>query len=153
MAQTSGDIEGFLVLINLIEYIFTQHTQNFFIAQATLHIVFYMTPLMIQIFYEDYTRVIWCNILCIIVQLMFFSIELIQMHDAGLEYFQDIWNLIDLPLFLISLVYHIFKLADPGARYFPNEDISNTNVQEPLKQSIMIIFSIFLVMLAFLKIM
>lgn len=125
MAQTSGEIEGFLVLINLIEYIFEQHTRNYFMAQATLHIVFYMTPLMIQIFYEEYTRVVWCNSLCIIVQLMFFSIELIQMEDAGLEYFQEIWNLVDLPLFLISLVYHILKLTDPGASYFPNEDATD----------------------------
>jgi len=65
----------------------------------------------------------WMQISCLLTQLLFFGIEIIQFKEVGREYFFDFWNIFDFSQFifyclLIGLINFDSKLDDTGIHQF-----------------------------------
>ena len=51
--------------------------------------------------------------ICLVCQIVFFGIELIQLKHLGLEYFMG-WNIIDFSQFWLYIFYYYAKFGDAG---------------------------------------
>ena len=67
------------VLRNVIDYQFELITFKYFLGMWALFTVTYIIPFLIQMFTENPDVILVCNIICIISQLFFFIVEMIQL--------------------------------------------------------------------------
>jgi hypothetical protein len=74
-----------------------------------LFTVTYIFPFLIQMFTENPDVILVCNIICIISQLFFFVVEMIQLKDGGSKFIEDSWNRIEVTMFVMNIVYFIIR--------------------------------------------
>ena len=90
-------------------------TRIYFYCQLTIYMLFYLTPLLYQIFMDTYNQnqVILSNIICLVTATIFFIFEIIQMKEEGVkEYFNAFFNNIDFFSFFVYLFYFCERMKN-----------------------------------------
>ena len=80
----------------------------------------FLIPFLLQlVVFRDAMSVMICIIVCMLTQLIFLGIEILQMQHRGAEYFSDGWNKLDCSLFVLFVIYFIIRMADPTMEIVP----------------------------------
>lgn len=105
---------------NIIDSIFMR-THWVIELQFLVFLFGFCLPFMIQLFYTRSAGVVvYCVLSCLITQVLFLGIEVLQMRKLGLRvYASNVWNLFDCSLFLLFCAYACMRLLDPSANVIP----------------------------------
>ena len=120
--QTRADIDNMQVVRNIIDFQFEFYTYRYFFVLWLTFLITYICPFIVQIFSDNYSVVLICNLSCLFSQLFFFYIELIQIRHDPSNYFSDPWNRVDFSTFVMNLIYlglrftHLDKCYSPMAK-------------------------------------
>ena len=104
---------------NIIDFQFDYYTYKYFVLLSQIFVVTYICPFIVQIFSDNWTLVLICNISCIFTQLFFFYVELIQIRHDPSNYFTDPWNRVDFSTFVLNLIYSVLRFSNLGECYSP----------------------------------
>jgi hypothetical protein len=78
------------------------------IALLALYFFGFCLPFITLVFSEGHELHMVMGRLCLVTQMVFFAIELVQLKNSGLEYFMG-WNLIDFAQFWTYISYYVCK--------------------------------------------
>jgi hypothetical protein len=96
----------------------------------------FVMPLVYQIYYIDsQSNQNISLMLCFITQILFFSIEVIQILEEKLDYFTSIWNIIDLTNFSIFMIYFFMRMFMQIDKYLPMHQMDIFQNNEHLELS------------------
>jgi hypothetical protein len=99
------------VFISVTDILF-RTTSVFYKAQFFLFFFGFMCPFICQIFYCEQPSTVRLTVtVCMITQILFFLLEVVQMFIKGSRYF-EFWNLVDCVLFAVFIVYYITRMAN-----------------------------------------
>jgi hypothetical protein len=80
----------------------------------------FLVPFMVQILDEaNITLVIGLNVMCLITELFFISLELLQLSKGYRIYLKDFWNYPQFFAFLLYLVYFVERMRMPDKKMIP----------------------------------
>lgn len=132
--QTHTEIEETQVLRNIIDYQFEAYTFKYFVGLVLIFLTTYLIPFLIQIFSANWGVVFACNLSCIISQMFFCTIELVQIKDGGKDYLQETWNRIEISMFFINSIYFVVRLMNLNSSFSPlySEVASDSPVYVPM---------------------
>jgi hypothetical protein len=63
--------------------------------------------------------VIILNMICLVTQVMFVGVELLQLKYKGVSYFYDVWNWLDMTILVVYVIYFFKRISDPGTLITP----------------------------------
>jgi len=110
-AKFGDDAEEQRVLIAVTDKMF-ETTSGFYRAQFYLFFFGFMIPFICQIFYcEDPAMVRLVTTVCMITQVAFFILEVVQMCVQGSAYI-EMWNMIDVFLFFMFSGYYVARMQN-----------------------------------------
>ena len=60
-----------------------------------------------------------CIFISSITQIYFFIYEMIEMSYSIQDYFESVWNCIDLPIFVVNVVYLVIRIQNIDSCFYP----------------------------------
>jgi len=101
------------VFIAVAEKLF-ETTNIFYKSQFFLFFFGFMVPFICQIFYCETASSVYITVtVCMITQVLFYLLEVVQMIVKGKRYF-EFWNLVDCLLFGVFVIYYVTRLVNNG---------------------------------------
>ena len=88
----------------IIDYQFERVTRKMMQGVFFLYAIFFVSPYVITLVSDNPTLVMQVYKICFMPQILLLCIEVVQLYENGLEYFQSAWNIIDLSQIIIFQV-------------------------------------------------
>jgi len=143
------DAEEQRVFVAVTDHLF-ETTSVFYKSQFFLFFFGFMIPFICQIFYCESAASVYITVtVCMISQILFFLLEVVQMVVKGSRYF-EFWNLIDVLLFAVFVIYYLFRMTNtekllPRNHGHENEGVPCDDVSEitayAIAHTIILLFS------------
>lgn len=97
---------------DLVDFQYENFTVGAFSLQFKIFLLFYILPNIILVFTRDKQIVQACVLSCVIITLVIFSFELIQIRYYGFrEYVKDSWNRVDLLMFILNIFFFTQRIG------------------------------------------
>ena len=106
-------IKDYPLLMKIIDQHYIK-TKKIFLIKITLYFFFYFIPLLIQFFSNTTSSIYTSLITCMSMQIGLQYLETKQMKLEGMDYFFDIWNILDVANFLVNCMFWTYRVSQLG---------------------------------------
>lgn len=115
-----GNVDKMLTLKTFTDLAYAEYKVIFWMGfQFFVFIFYFCSPLYLILYFDtdrDITRL--HLLICLGTQMFLILLELTQLHSRGFkDYFSDLWNLQDIALFFMFLIYFYISWDNPLQKY------------------------------------
>jgi len=119
LGKTEGEIHDQRLVRHICDDYYSKKTSGNAGRMLFAYTFFFFIPFFLQMYIHEFSFVITCNSLCMLMSLYLARFEVEQMKIQGSEYFESFMNWVDMAGFATYCTYFGLRITDPGMQ-MPN---------------------------------